>query len=357
MSIAPAILAVDELLARAVRAGASDIHLNPDADSMSCRLRVDGLLGSVTSIPTELGKAMVARLMVLSKLLTYRQDIPQEGKASIRVDDRSIDLRVAVIPSLRGLRCAVRLPSRDDVSLDLPRLGLDESTTRFIERFSRTDAGMLVVVGPAGSGKTTTIYSVLRHIQSTRPDLSIVSIEDPIERELPGITQIEVRSVGEFTYERALRSILRQDPQVLALGEIRDADTAALALNASLSGHRLVCTLHASSPAGAIARLIEMGIEPYRITSGLFGVINQRLLRRLEGGQFAGRIVVAEHVELSPTLRKTILAGGDIDALDAACRQAGTAGILDRARELAGTGQTSVSEIERIFGLQPAVDT
>src|SRR6185312_8817354 len=158
----------------------------------------------------------------------------------------------------------------------LASLGLPAQSVEALERFTRADAGMLLVTGPAGAGKTTTIYALLEHIARVSPGLSIISLEDPIERLVPGITQIEVAPHGQMTYERAMKSILRQDPQVLMLGEIRDAATASLAVQAALSGHRLVCTLHASDPAGAIARLLEMGLEPYRITSALSGVIAQR---------------------------------------------------------------------------------
>src|SRR5207237_4547246 len=158
---------------------------------------------------------------------------------------------------------------------------LPTSVLQALKNFAASDSGMLLVSGPAGSGKTTTIYALLQHISSVSPGLSLVSLEDPVERDIPGVTQIEVSPFGQLTYERALRSILRQDPQVLMLGEIRDAETASLAIQAALSGHRLICTLHAATPGGAVARLLEMGLEPYRITSALYGVIAQRLLRKL----------------------------------------------------------------------------
>src|SRR5438552_16721888 len=155
---------------------------------------------------------------------------------------------------------------------------------------------MLILTGPAGSGKTTTIYALLDHIAQVSKGISIVALEDPVERDLPGVTQIQVSPFGQLTYERAIKSILRQDPQVMMLGEIRDAQTASLAVQAALSGHRLICTLHASSPGGAIARLLEMGLEPYRITSALYGVVAQRLLRRLDpdSEKYKGRIPAAE---------------------------------------------------------------
>jgi type II secretory ATPase GspE/PulE/Tfp pilus assembly ATPase PilB-like protein len=206
---------------------------------------------------------------------------------------------------------------------------------------------MLLVTGPAGAGKTTTIYALLRNIVETSPGLSVVALEDPVERDVPGVTQIQVQPFGELTYERTLRSMLRQDPQVLMLGEIRDAATASLALQAALSGHRLVCTFHAATPGGAVARLLEMGIEPYQITSALFGVLAQRLLRKVGGG----RVPVAEIGYADEAVRKAILARSDAATLQQAfARQAGYRSIGDGAQYLAAAGVTTEHEACRLLG-------
>ncbi|MDB5173824.1 MAG: ral secretion pathway protein GspE, partial [Phycisphaerales bacterium] len=211
---------------------------------------------------------------------------------------------------------------------------------------------MLAVTGPAGSGKTTTIYALLGHIARTSPGLSIISLEDPVERDVPGVTQIEVKPFGELTYERSLRSILRQDPQVLALGEIRDAATASLALQAALSGHRLICTLHAASPGGAVARLLEMGMEPYQITSSLFAIVAQRLLRKSsQGGGYRGRVPVAEIAMTDERLRKGVLERADAETLrKIIAGQEGYRTMRTAAEDLAARGTTDLAEVRRVLG-------
>src|SRR5204863_417287 len=226
--------------------------------------------------------SLVTRLMVMAHLLTYRLDVPQEGRATVVVasSPKPLDLRLSVMPTTHGLRAAVRMPAELIQPHRLSELSLPVSVLAGLQRFVSSDSGMLILTGPAGSGKTTTIYALLQSIAESSPGISIVALEDPVERDIPGVTQIEVTPFGELTYERTLRSILRQDPQVLMLGEIRDGDTASVAVQAALSGHRLVSTLHAATPAGAIARLLEMGVEPYQLTSAIFGIVSQRLLRR-----------------------------------------------------------------------------
>jgi type II secretory ATPase GspE/PulE/Tfp pilus assembly ATPase PilB-like protein len=212
---------------------------------------------------------------------------------------------------------------------------------------------MLLFTGPAGSGKTTSMYATLRHIVSSGRGLSVVALEDPVERRLAGVTQIEVSPFGQLTYERALRSMLRQDPQVLMLGEIRDAATATLAIQAALSGHRLVTALHAATPGGAIARLLEMGIEPYQITSSVAAVVAQRLLRRTNpSGGYHGRIPVAEMVVMDQALKKGILDRADAGALDAIyLRQPMYRSMAAVAADRVAAGLTDLAEVQRVLGL------
>src|SRR5687767_130447 len=309
---------VDKLLDDAVKRGASDIHLEPTAEGLEVRVRVDGLLETLDRVDANTGRSMVTRLMVIAHLLTYRLDVPQEGRATVEVAShpKPLDLRLSIMPTTHGLRAAVRMPAELVQPHRLGELNLPVGVVEGLERFVRADSGMLILTGPAGSGKTTTIYALLQHIAQAQPGLSIVALEDPVERDLPGVTQIEVAPFGELTYDRTLRSILRQDPQVLMLGEIRDGATASLAVQAALSGHRLVSTLHAASPAGAIARLLEMGIEPYQLTSALFGVVAQRLLRRKAPTTgYQGRIPTGEFVAMDASLRKAVLNRADASQL------------------------------------------
>lgn len=335
------------MLMDAARRRASDIHLTPSRGGVELRMRVDGLLEPSTSLPLELGRAAITRLMVMAKLLTYRLDVPQEGRATITLEGKPVELRISVIPTVNGLRCAVRLPAMGDIPETLDEIGLSPAARAGLDRFVRADGGLLIVTGPAGSGKTTTVYALLRHFLANRPELSVVSLEDPVERELPGVAQIEVSSFGQLTYERAMRSILRQDPQVLALGEVRDAATAGLAVQAALSGHRLICTMHAASAGSAIARLIEMGIEPYQITSALFAVLNQRLVRRKAA---PGRIPLSAWTDVGPAMRELILNRADARTLDAAAVETRSAQLNDDARRLVEAGDIELAEVDRVLG-------
>jgi len=342
---------IDDLLRRALDASASDIHLEPTAAGLDVRLRIDGLLQTVEQWRAETGRSAVLRLMVLAQLLTYRLDIPQEGRVRTAVGERAIDLRLAIMPTAHGLRAVVRLPADLTKHKSLDELELPIQALAELKRFAKSDAGMLLVTGPAGSGKTTTIYALLEYIASTNAGISIISLEDPIERLIPGVTQIEVTPHGQMTYDRALQSILRQDPQVLMLGEIRSAATASLAVQAALSGHRLIATLHAGEPATAIARLLEMGIEPYQITSTVFAVLTQRLVRRRAGEVYKGRVPVAEHGELSAEVRAAVLRRADAEELRTIFKNSkGHSTLREAAEDLVKNGVTDLAEVRRVLG-------
>jgi len=335
------------------------LHMEPVGAGYEIRSRVDGVLGMDERLDGESGRAAVARLMVMARLLTYRLDVPQEGRVTLAgVGDglnpgMDVELRLSVMPTIHGLRAAVRMPADAIQAAVLDGLGLPDMVRAGLERFVAGDSGMLLFTGPAGSGKTTSMYATLRHIVANGSGLSVVALEDPVERRLAGITQIEVSPFGQLTYERALRSMLRQDPQVLMLGEIRDAATASLAIGAALSGHRLVTALHAATAGGAIARLLEMGIEPYQITSSVSVVVAQRLLRRSTGsGGYLGRIPVAEMVVMDPALKKAVLDRADSDALARAYgRQATYRAMADVAADRIAEGLTDAAEARRVLGL------
>jgi general secretion pathway protein E len=356
---------VTNLLDQAIQNRASDIHIEPTARDCEIRQRVDGVLTTISTVSSENGRAIVGRLMVMAQLLTYRLDVPQEGRLRALLPDAtgSVELRLAIMPTTHGLRAAVRLPAELMMPRTLEDLGLPEIALAGLRSFAQADAGMLIVTGPAGSGKTTTLYALLQHIAATSPGLSIISLEDPVERDVPGVTQIEVSPFGELTYEKALRSILRQDPQVLMLGEIRDPACAALAVQAALSGHRLACTLHAASPASALARLLEMGLEPYQVTNSLYAVLAQRLLRRRRQpsapGDYQGRTPIAEIALLTPALRTALLDRRDAESTAAILRtQAGYQTLAAAGRELIERGLTDAAELARVLpdGLESLTD-
>jgi type II secretory ATPase GspE/PulE/Tfp pilus assembly ATPase PilB-like protein len=346
---------VDRLITDALDRRASDIHVDPGSSAWDVKFRIDGLLEHVATHPPDVGRMLVTRLMVMAKLLTYRLDVPQEGRADFSPTainwSKPVELRVSIMPTTHGPRAAVRLPAEMLQPQTLEQLMLPPHVLDGIKDFARADAGTLIVTGPAGSGKTTTIYALLRHITQTQSGISIVTLEDPVERELSGIVQIEVSPFGQLTYERALRSILRQDPQVLMLGEIRDAATASIAIQAALSGHRLICTLHAATPAGALIRLLEMGIEPYQLTSAVHGVLTQRLLRKRAQSRYQGRVPVAEFVNMTESLRRAILSRSDLDTLRRSYEsQTNFRPLRAVADHLLHEGLTDESEITRVLG-------
>ncbi len=342
---------VDHLLSDAVRRRASDIHVEPTADGYDVRFRIDGLLETINRQDTVTGRSIVARLMVMAHLLTYRLDIPQEGRLTATVASTELDLRLAIMPTTHGLRAAVRLPAELVQPRTLGELHLPDSVMSGLKSFAASESGMLILTGPAGSGKTTTIYALLQYIAQNSAGLSIIALEDPVERNLAGVTQIEVSPFGQLTYERALRSILRQDPQVLMLGEIRDAATATLALQAALSGHRLISSFHAATAGGAISRLIEMGAEPYQITSAIFGVVSQRLLRKKQNDGYHGRVPAAEFVRMDQSLRSAVLQRVDAATLQQTYeKQAGFQSLRDSAVDLVTHGLTDNPELQRALG-------
>jgi len=345
---------VQHLLDEAAAQRASDVHIEPTAAGYDLKYRVDGLLEHVQSLDAGTGRGVVTRLMVLARLLTYRLDVPQEGRLSAALPSlgATLELRLSIMPTTHGLRAVVRMPAELSQPRMLGDLGLPASVLESLYRYAAGDSGLLIFTGPAGSGKTTSIYALLEHIATTSEGSSIISLEDPVERDLPGVTQVEVSPFGQLTYERALKSILRQDPQVLALGEIRDRATASLAVQAALSGHRLICTLHAGTCGGAVARVVEMGLEPYQIASSLWGVVGQRLLRRVSGpGEYCGRVPAAEIAMIDAPLRDLILQRSDAGSIEQHLRTLGDfEDMRGAAADLVARGLTDQKEVDRVFG-------
>ncbi|HLW58350.1 MAG TPA: GspE/PulE family protein [bacterium] len=275
----PVVRVVNTVLNDAVRIGATDIHIEPEADDTRIRVRVDGMLMDKASLPRSIGDAVASRLKVLAGMDIAERVRPQDGRMQFRVEDREYDMRIATLGTTFGERTAIRLLSTRNVLVGLDRLGLFPEQQELLVEFMAARYGMVLVTGPTGSGKTTTLYASLSHIN--QPSRNIMTIEDPVEYRLRGITQIQVREKAGVTFGMGLRAMLRHDPDVVMVGEVRDSETASIAVHAALTGHLVLSTLHTNSAAGAMVRLLDMGIEPYLLTSSLMAVIGQRLVRIL----------------------------------------------------------------------------
>ena len=276
---APVIRLINALFTQALREGASDIHIEPFETRLVVRLRVDGTLRDLIEPARSLHGAIVSRVKIMAQLDIAEKRLPQDGRITLRVAGKPVDVRVSTIPTGHGERVVLRLLDKQAGRLDLTRLGMDEPTLAHIDRLIREPHGIVLVTGPTGSGKTTTLYAALSRLDATA--LNIMTVEDPIEYALDGISQTQVNTRIEMSFARALRTILRQDPDVVMIGEIRDLETAQIAVQASLTGHLVFATLHTNDAVSAVTRLVDMGVEPFLLASSLIGVGAQRLVRRL----------------------------------------------------------------------------
>jgi general secretion pathway protein E len=276
---APIIRLINALLAEAIRENASDIHIETFDKELVVRFRVDGVLREVVRPKRALAPLLVSRIKVMAKLDIAEKRIPQDGRISLRIGGREVDVRVSTLPSSNGERVVLRLLDKQAGRLQLNNLGMDQATLERLREIVHKPHGIFLVTGPTGSGKTTTLYSSLAELNSRT--INILTIEDPIEYNLPGIGQTQVNTKADMTFARGLRAILRQDPNVVMVGEIRDLETAEIAVQASLTGHLVMSTLHTNTAVGAVTRLVDMGVEPFLLASSLVGVLAQRLVRVL----------------------------------------------------------------------------
>ena len=284
---APIIRLINAVLTQAVKENASDIHVEPFENRLVVRFRVDGVLREVLQSRRAVAPLVVSRIKVMSKLDIAEKRLPQDGRISLRIAGRSVDVRVSTIPSGHGERVVMRILDKQAGRLHLSALGMDPKTEQRIAELFRKPHGIILVTGPTGSGKTTTLYAGLEHLNDNTQN--IMTVEDPIEYYIDGIGQTQVNTKVEMTFARGLRAILRQDPDVVMVGEIRDLETAQIAVQASLTGHLVLSTLHTNTAVGALTRLRDMGIEPFLLSSSLIGVVAQRLVRTLNPGQQGSR--------------------------------------------------------------------
>ncbi|RKZ09012.1 type II secretion system protein GspE [bacterium] len=273
----PIIKLVNSIIEEAVEEGASDIHIEPDSDRVRIRFRVDGMLIEVSSLDFRYHSPIITRLKVLTRMDIGQRRIPQDGRIHVKVKGKKIDLRVSTYPVVYGEKMVLRILDLTRVKVSLDSLGFEYSVLEKYRRLVKTNNGIILVTGPTGSGKTTTLYATLNELNSS--DLNITTIEDPVEYEMRGINQGEVDEKAGVTFASALRSIVRQDPDIIFVGEIRDYETAELAVRAALTGHLVFSTLHTNSAAGAVSRLIDMGVEPFLLSSTIRGILGQRLVR------------------------------------------------------------------------------
>lgn len=272
---------VNCLVLDAVEAGASDIHIERWDSTVVVRLRLLGVLSELIHLPRDLLEKISGRLKIMAKLISYQTDLPQEGHVPASPETGGVELRVSVFPTVRGEKIVVRIFDPRNRSFDLADLGFEEDTKLMLVKLLERPSGLILLTGPTGSGKTTAIYAALSHIvQRSGPAISISTVEDPVEVQLPLVSQAQINPARDFSYPVALRSLMRQDPQVIMIGEIRDAETAAIAVQAGLTGHLVISTIHSGSTAGVFARLINMEIEPFLLSSSIIGVVGLRLIRK-----------------------------------------------------------------------------
>ena len=382
---APVIKLVNQLVAQAVERGASDLHLAPDGREMRVRFRIDGVLQDVTSVPRKMAAGVISRIKIMAELNIAEKRLPQDGRVGLLVDGRHVDLRVVTLPSVHGEGIVMRVLDKASVVVELDKLGMADVERERLERACHETHGAVLVTGPTGSGKSTTLYAALQLLNT--PEKNIITVEDPVEYEMSGLTQVQVSSKVGLTFAAGLRAMVRADPDVIMVGEIRDRETAQIAVESALTGHLVLSTLHTNDAPSAITRLIEMGVEPFLVASALDCVVAQRLARmlcpsckrrtiisakvlresgykarmeleayepvgcrRCGGSGYRGRVGLYEVMKMSPEIQALALERRPSEVIrDVAVRQ-GMTRLRDDGLQKVRQGRTSVAEIARVIG-------
>lgn len=381
-SEAPIIRLVNLLITRAVESRASDIHIEPFEDEVKVRYRIDGVLHDVESIPKKLQAAIVSRVKIMSKLNIAERRLPQDGRIKLKIGEREIDIRVSTIPILHGESVVMRILQKEGIIIDLNLLGFSDKTLNEFNTLIKKTNGIILVTGPTGSGKTTTLYGALDKINS--PDKKIITVEDPVEYQLKGINQIQVKPQIGLNFANTLRHIVRQDPDIIMIGEIRDLETAEIAIQSALTGHLVFSTLHTNDAPSAITRLLDMGVENYLLSSTVRGILAQRLVRIIcpsckeidlsvdreelyrlginreyvvykgkgcENCAFTGyygRTGIFELLIVDDEIRRMILRGSDANQLRERARSNGMKSLLEDGIEKVKRGLTTIAEVLRV---------
>ena len=387
-SEAPVIKLVQNLVVRAVEAQASDIHIEPREDSIRVRYRIDGVLHTVETLPLSVRAALSSRIKIMAQLNIAERRLPQDGRIKMTVRGHEIDLRVSTMPTMNGESVVLRILDRSSVALEFPALGFSGEGLAGFERLLQEPNGIILVTGPTGSGKTTTLYAALSQLNDSGRKL--FTVEDPIEYQLAGVNQIQVNPKIGLTFATALRSILRQDPDIVMVGEIRDLETAEMAIRASLTGHLVLSTVHTNSAAATITRLLDMGVEDYLLASSLKGVLAQRLVRKLcphcavpgdvppailqrlarvasstidtrgvrsakgcsqcRNTGFSGRTTIYELLPLTKDVKEVIVNSGAERAIDDMALRQGMTAMSHNGLEKVLSGETTIDEVLRVSG-------
>ena len=384
-SEAPVIRLVNLVIQRAVEMRASDIHIEPFESRLKVRYRVDGVLAEGESPPPNLTAAVISRIKIMAKLNIAERRLPQDGRIMVRVQGKELDLRVSTVPTAHGESVVMRLLDRETVVFDFKRLGFTDAFLPQFEKVLTQPHGILLVTGPTGSGKTTTLYTALSRLNT--PDVKIITVEDPVEYQIEGINQIQAKPQIGLDFAHALRSIVRQDPDIIMIGEMRDLETARIAIQSALTGHLVLSTLHTNNAAGGITRLLDMGVEDYLLTSTVNGILAQRLVRRLEpthaerypaspeeidkfglrrlqpegeiflyrprGSDIAptgyqGRTTIMEFMVMDDALRRAVMRHAGMGELEQLAREAGMRTMYEDGIAKALAGLTTIEEVLRV---------
>lgn len=371
---APVVKFVNLLIMEAVKSRASDIHIEPEEESLRIRFRIDGFLHEIASPQKNLQSAIISRVKVLSKMDIAEKRKPQDGQLQIRIENRNIDVRVSTFPTVYGENVVLRILDKANVVLELSQLGFSKDTLTAFEQLVNRPNGILLVTGPTGSGKTTTLYAAIQTINSE--DRNIITLEDPVEYHLPRIRQSQINPKAGVTFASGLRAILRQDPDVIMVGEVRDLETTDIAIQAALTGHLVFSTLHTNDAAGTVSRLLDMGAEPFLVSSSVIGILAQRLVRtvcpkckepykKTEDGKeytyykskgcghckntgYYGRIGIFELMVIDDTIRALIAKKAPAEEIRKAAQKAGMKGLRDDGMTRARQGLTTLEEVMRV---------
>ena len=361
-SDAPIIRAVNAMISEAISRGASDIHLEPYEKTTTVRLRIDGVLNDLVFPPRDVYAALISRIKIMAQLDIAEKRLPQDGRISARLGQQTVDLRVATLPTAYGERVVLRLLRKSVEPVGLRELGMSEKVLAEFHELLTKPNGIVLVTGPTGSGKTTTLYAAINVLKTSHEN--IMTVEDPVEYEISGISQTPVQPKIGLTFASTLRAILRQDPDILMVGEIRDLETAQIAVQAALTGHLVLATMHTNDAPSAIARLVDMGIEPFLLSSALRAVLAQRLIRKLcmtclaketttpcpacAGSGYSGRTGIFELMRCDADIQQAIRAGADAPTLRELARDQGMVLLMEDAARWVAQGVTSAEEVARV---------